>query len=441
MNLPSTFLLVRNACRCFSVVALLAFAGQEAFAAEPAHDTSLEAIVSTVLARNPELQSYAAEVDAMRGQRRQVGAWKNPEVTVSGGQRKVYDYGQGVNNQGYTFDVSLQQTFEFPGKGTLRKAVADRNVQLAQLGLEQFQLSLAGQVRHLAFKHKLASQSLAVAETVQGRSTELINLLKNRQAAGSAPYLEMRVLQGALVELRQNMAELAQEREESRIQLNSLLGQPSEQALPLNFNPKLPSKIPAVREVVNAGLMHNLQLRMRLMELERAQDEISVARLAVAPDFQIGPFFSRQDARQGEAGAKTGEKETNVGLSLTMALPLWNQNQGNVATARARETQAEALTAEARRKIEAEIAARLRSYQIARAQYEEAPLETLEQLQAAAELADRQYRQGVIPVQLFLEVQRSWINAQRGYYNALQRGWDNLLDLQLLTGGSVTFTP
>ncbi len=441
MNQRLHFLRLQNVCRCFGAAMLLALAVQGAVAVETRQHDLLEAMVSTVLERNTELQSYAAEVDAMRGQRRQAGAWKNPEVTVSGGARAFYDYGQNVTNKGHVVDVSVQQTFEFPGKGSLRKAIAERNIQLAQLGLEQFKLSLAGQVRHLALKHHVVSESLMAAQEVQSRSAALIALLKDRPAAGSAPYLEMRVLEGTLMELRQNMAELAQEREESRIQLNSLLGLPLEQPLSLNLNSELPSQIPPLQDWLTAGLLKNFQLRIRLVELDRAQDEISAAKLAAAPDFQIGPFFSRQDARQEEAGVKSGEKETNVGLSLTMALPLWNQNQGNVDAARARQQQTQALAADARRKVEAEIAARMRAYQIARAQCGEAPLETVRQLQAAAELADRQYRQSVIPVQLFLETQRAWLNAQRGRSSALERGWANLLDLQLLTGGSVKFTP
>jgi hypothetical protein len=53
-------------------------------------------------------------------------------------------------------------------------------------------------------------------------------------------------------------------------------------------------------------------LKIRQRELERSNRELTAARLDVAPDFAIGPFFSRDVA---------GDTEQNVGAMISAQFP------------------------------------------------------------------------------------------------------------------------
>src|SRR5262245_6509474 len=110
-----------------------------AAAASPAEEKkptpmSLAALVAQAIADNPELNFYRAEIGAAAGERKATGAWANPEVTGELGRKRTT--GPGLSAEGTAWSVSVSQTFEWPGRVSLRKAIADRQVKLAEVGLE-----------------------------------------------------------------------------------------------------------------------------------------------------------------------------------------------------------------------------------------------------------------------------------------------------------------
>lgn len=395
-----------------------------------APEWTVEDLVRRALEHNAELRFYEAEVGAAQGKRTQAGLWKNPEFSGEYGERRIKDSSGRLQDEGTTRSFSLAQTFEFPGKGSLRKAIAAKDIELAELGLGQFRRVLEGKVRSLVVRYQGASANADAADEIHERSAGLVKLLQSRPMAGTRQLLELRVIEGSLMEIQQASKEFVLEREEARIELNALLGFPAGQPLKIK-TPLRPPQSPMadLNTLVLAGLSGNLPLKIRTVELEKAVKEVSAARLEAAPDFVIGPFFSRDQA---------GEREENIGGTLSVTLPLWNWNQGNIAASRARRDQADALLLEARRRVEAEIARRYRAYALTRQQLERIPESVIGNLREAADLADRQYRTGAVDVQLFLEVQREFLNAQKIRHAAVSDAWNHWLDLGLLTGGSGT---
>ena len=60
--------------------------------------------------------------------------------------------GGGPTAEGVAWSVSVRQTFEWPGRIPLRKAIANQQIQLAELGFAQFKAALAARTRSLAFR-------------------------------------------------------------------------------------------------------------------------------------------------------------------------------------------------------------------------------------------------------------------------------------------------
>lgn len=416
---------------CSWLVAALPLAAGDPPADSP--ELRIDHLVEKALNHNAELRFYEAEVAAAKGIRTQSGLWRNPEFSGDYGSRRVTD-GTGVlQGDGYTRSFTVTQTFEFPGKGSLRKAIANKDIELAEMGLRQFRRALEGQIRSLAVQYAAARANADAAAEITERSTGLVKLLRERPAAGTLQLLELRVIEGSLLELQQSAKDFIQAREEARIELNSLLGLPVSQPLKIQSVLELPRpQISSLNQLVLAGLSNNLPLKARTLELEKAVKQVSAAKLEVAPDFAVGPFFSQD---------KAGDNEENFGASISMTLPLWNWNQGNIATAKARQAQADALLLDARRKVEAEIARRYRAYELNRRQLEQISDAAIGDIRDASDLADRQYRTGAVGVQLFLEVQRSFLNTQKIRNDAVLEAWRSLLDLELLTGGATTAAP
>lgn len=389
---------------------------------------SIDALVSMALANNAELKSFEAEVAVARGQRTQAGFFKNPEVSFEFGGREVRDSENILQGNGTTLSVSVMQTFEFPGKGTLRKAIANKNIEIAELGLEQFRLSLAGQVRVLAYEHLAAVAEAQAAEAVYKQSNELASQLNSQANFGARLQIEIRLVQASLIELGEAIKDASLRREETRTQLNSLLGRP--QNLPLRISASLtpPTKRLDDTALVFAAQSNNPLLKIRQKELERSARELTSTRLDIAPDFSIGPFFSRDVA---------GDTEQNIGGAISASVPIWDWNIGNIQSAKARSAMAEALRVKAERETEAQILSRLKAYELTRRQLGMIPSGLLQNIQEASTLADTQFRNGSIGAQLYLDTQSAYLNSLRISQKAVLDAWRTLLDLNLLTGGKL----
>src|SRR6185436_16843620 len=100
-----------------------------------------EALVDETLKANPEMEFYRAELMAAKAGRKVAGLWANPELSGSVGQKTSREQSSGLNAEGVAWSVSLVQPFEWPGRIGLRKAIANRDVELAELGLERFRMA------------------------------------------------------------------------------------------------------------------------------------------------------------------------------------------------------------------------------------------------------------------------------------------------------------
>lgn len=407
-----------------ALAALVLLAGLTARAEEP---LTIDRLVALALAQNAELRSCEAALDAARGQRTQAAAFRNPEVSVEIGGREVRDSENVLQGNGTTLRLALMQTIEFPGKGTLRKAIADRDVEIAALALDQFRLALAGRVRLLALEYLAARAEARAASAVLDRGSALAAQLGDTADYGASLRIEAGLLRAALVGLGASLRSASLRAEEARTRLNALTGRP--QSLPLRISSPLappPARRLDASSLVLDAQNHNPLLQIRRRELARASHELAASRLAVAPDFAIGPFFSRDSA---------GDVEQDLGGAVSATLPLWDWNLGAIRSARARQDAAASLRVQAERETEAAILSTLRAYELARGELSRLPPRLADDLAEVSSLAATRYRNGSIGAQLYLDAQSASLDALRTAHEATLDAWRALLDLDLLTGG------
>ena len=103
--------------------------------------TTLEALVAEALEKNPELKFYEAEITAAKAGRKTAGLLGNPELSGGIGQKRVSS--GALADEGTAWSVSVVQPFEWPGRLGLRKAIANRDIELAELGYARFKIALA----------------------------------------------------------------------------------------------------------------------------------------------------------------------------------------------------------------------------------------------------------------------------------------------------------
>ncbi len=393
---------------------------------KPSAPITLDALVAQALAENPELKFYEAEIAAAKGERKAAGAWANPEIAGELGRKRARG---DVSAEGTAWAVSVQQSFEWPGRVSLRKAIADRQVQLADAGLDQFRAALAAEVRKRAFALFTAQRRAEATREVSGRGEELVATLVQREPAGVTPLLETRAIEASVIKLRREASEAAQEAQSALYELNQLRGLPIQMQLviadvTLNF-----ADLPGVEELLRRAGRGNFTLRQREIELAQQGFKVRLSENEAWPAITLGPQFSHE---------KAGEKETVAGVGVSLPLPLWNRNTGNVEAAKARELQAQTSLRLSQREIERKIREQAAAYELHRKEMTRWNPKVAEQLREAAALADRHYRLGAVPLATYLEVQSSYLEALEAIYATQADALNAQAEIELLTGAKLS---
>jgi cobalt-zinc-cadmium efflux system outer membrane protein len=384
---------------------------------------AMDGLVADVLAHNPELNFYRAEIAAAKGERRLAGTLANPEVSTQLGRKTVR--GGGTSDEGVAWSVSVQQSFEWPGRLPLRKAIANHQIKLAELGYGQFKAALAGKARTLAYNLFAAQKKAVVAREVADRFQALREVLVQRDPAGLTPVLETRIIESTEVTLHRKASDESLERQSALLELNQLRGQPWDQSLRITESDLAFTSPPEMDALIAAARTNNFDLQMRQAELEQQGFKVSLAKSERYPALSAGPYFSQERA---------GDRENIIGVGVSIPLPLWNRNKGNIETARARELQAQTSLYVTQREIERKVAEQMLRYQVKLSEMSRWRPDSVEQFREAATLADRHYRLGAVPIATYVELQKQYLEAVEALLDTKRDALDAGQQLQVLTG-------
>ena len=394
-----------------------------------APETTIDALVAEALARNRELNFYVAEIAAAQGERRTAAQWSYPELSTNVGGIHYNDLNGNSLGTGPAWSLSATQRFEYPGRIALRKAIADRQIALAELGLENFRIALTNKVRTAAHRVLIARQRGEAAHEVSARLGDLLSVLEQRPPAGVVPMIDMRVIQASTIVQERRGAEAARDAAVATYELNQLRG--ANMSAPLTLVRQSPDKdvdlapIPETHVLLTWARVKNFEFRGRIVELEQNGFKVRLALNERWPAFTLGPYTR---------GERAVDQQLEGGIAFAMPLPFWNANRGNIATAKARQEQAQISLTVTWREIERKIVAAANAYRVQREQLQKRRPEALHELRDATVLADENYRAGALPITTYVELQKEYLDATDALLSAQADALAGRDELELLTG-------
>ena len=376
-------------------------------------------LVDEALRQNPELKFYEAEIAAAKGNRKNAGAWPNPELNGDVGRMRM------THDDGVAWSVSVMQPFEWPGRLGLRKAIANRDIELAELGLERFRVALAARVRSAGYTVFAAQRKASTVQEVAERLRLLRDVLVQRDAAGITPLLETRVIEAMDISMQRKASEANVQKQMAMFELNQLRGS-SPTNVSMMAEPDLSFQTLDDVDALRAWAQtNNFELRMRVAELAQSGLRVSLAKNERFPTWSIGPMYSEE---------RLGDQERMVGVGVSLPLPLWNRNSGNIAAANAKQLQAETALHVAQREVDRKVAEAAARYKVKLEEINKWRVDSIEHFRQAADLADRHYRLGAVPVTTYIDLQREYLEAVEALLDTRKEALDAWQELQLLTG-------
>lgn len=295
----------------------LLFTASLVSAAEPAL-LSLNQAIGKAVALSPRLASAEAGIDAARGERQQAALYPNPEL--SGTVEDVLGSGPYEDFDQAESAIGLMQPLELGGKRSARRAVAAASEELSVLeavsvrrDLERDVVTTYALAAAAAERQKLAQRKLATAE-------ETLRAVQGRVEAGREAQLQQEKANVALTSAR-----IARNRADSELMTAkralSMLwaGEESNFTLDTAWFRTLGDK-PLAPEDAD-GLS---QSRLRAEE-RRSHAQLAAAKADAFPDVGVSAAAKRFP----------DDDDTAYTFGLSVPLPLFNRNQGNIARARA----------------------------------------------------------------------------------------------------------
>ena len=390
-----------------------------------ADSVSVTSLVQKALATHPELRYYEAQIDVAQGDKTKAGEIKNPDLMTGVGNWRVRDLATNKVSDGPTWAVQLTQTFEWPGRLSLRKAIAQKDIELALLGLEQFRAALAGRVRTISWKMLAAQEKTRATEEVAKRFSTLAEVLLQRDPAGAAPRLEALIIQANALTLGSEATLARNELEAARFELNQLLGEKAEHPLELRRENLILNPPPALESLLTEARKKNFDLRARILDVEQQGYAVQLAQNERWPSITVVPYIQRQT---------NSTRETQVGIGFSIPLPLWNRNKGTIDSNKAKEVQAEVMLTAQMRQLERDVASQASHYRLHVEELVKWPSDTLESFRKAAAEADEHYRLGALPLATYTELQRQYIDSVSAVLASQLGAVDARLQLEQLTG-------
>lgn len=407
------------------LLALAGVARAQSAPDEAATAVSLSTLVSEITANNPERQFYQEEIAAAKAGVRLSSRLSDPELSFDLGQERLKNSAGVKIDDGAVWSVSVMQTFEWPGRLSLRKAIANRQVELAELGVARFENALTARARTLAFGLYAANAKAAAIREVSDRFSALKGTFLARDPAGITPLLETRVIEASELALQRRATEAELAVQAALIELNQLRGAAVDAPLRVAAPALSFASLPATTDLLAAAREKNFDYRMRLVELEQQGFAVSLARNERYPGIKVGPFLSRDNV---------GESETIVGLGLSVPMPVTGRAGAAVEVANARRRQAEVAALVALRELDREVITSAQAFATKLTESRRWAPDSVQKFREAADLADRHYRTGAVPIATYVELQNSYLDAVEALLDTQSETLAAGLKVKQLTG-------
>ncbi|MBM0281547.1 MULTISPECIES: TolC family protein [Pseudomonas] len=397
-----------------SGVLLLASAALQDAAAAESRVLSLDNALASAFANNPELAAARWEIDIAQGGRQQAGLIPNPVLSWDA---------EDTRRSSRTTTVKLSQTLELGGKRGARIDVASRAQDAAALELERQRNQLRADVIAAFYgalraqeRSDLAGRSLALAE--RG-----LTVAKGRVSAGKASPVEATRAQVQLSEVRLELSRAEMDRANAYRQLATVTGAAttdfSAVAEPASGLPSLPPSAQLL-----ARLQQTTELRLAEMQVVQREASLGLEKAQRIPDLDIS-VGSQYDA-------SVRERVNLVGVS--MPIPLFNRNQGNVLSAARRADQARDLRNAAELRLRTETRQALDQWSTASNEVQSFNQVILPAAQNAVDTATRGFEMGKFNFIEVLDAQRTLISARTQYIAAVAQSTDAWVRIERIYG-------
>jgi len=376
----------------------------------------LKSAIQLLLSQSPQVRIELAQLGIADAQRLQAELISNPHLSI--GALKPEDGGR------WQLDVGLSQPLLELFTRPLRRQLADDNLLSVQLRLQSRLQTLIAQTGDAYYDAIAARQHLQVQQQMLDATLARQQLANSLYRAGNMSENSFLYYDNELRRVQQQVKKRQRKAQKKQFELLNLLGMDSYHAITLpNQLPVLPAEKFSHSDLLELAKNDRLDMKITAQQLAQLENRRNLIRKENGwRDMSIGINVEREF-----------DGATNVGPEIEFALPIFNRNQGKLATIDAQTTKTQAQLAQALLDADTEIAQALNQMQSAR--------EQLDLITASLQVAEKRVTLSNREVNFMLgspfellSIKRQEIQLAHDYTNELANYWQARTQLELAIG-------
>ncbi|MDP2072367.1 TolC family protein [Methylotenera sp.] len=399
----------------FLLLAVLstALSGQLAYAVE---NITLDEATALALRANPDIAVVLRGREIESAQVLQAASRPNP--TLSG---QVED----LRSQNRIATIAISQQLETAGKRDKRMAVADANLAIADAEIGIAQAETSAKAYAVFYQVLAAQQAQTLAQELLQIATQSKETTSKRVLAGKVSPVEETKAKVAEAGLKIDLANANQQLATAKQRLASLWAKGNSQTdyIAVGELEKL-SSIPTLSDLM-AQLPDSPRLKKASLAIMQKQTLSAIEQSKKTPDVTVSLGARRNE----ELGGIT---QAVIGLSIP--IPVFDNNQGNLQGARAREFQSIDEKAALQNQLQTELAGAYARRQLqveAGSMYQQ---DILQGAQSAYEAARKGFEFGKFSFLEVLDAQRTLFQAKTQFIQTLALARQAEADIQSILG-------
>jgi cobalt-zinc-cadmium efflux system outer membrane protein len=375
---------------------------------------SLAQALDAASAQNPELAAVGREIGMAEGERLQAGLIPNPELSW-----EVED----TRRDSRTTTLMLSQPLELGGKRRARVDVAEAGQLIARLALERQRNVLRAEVIQAYHAALRAQTALELAQQSQTLTERGVRVVEGRVKAGQSSPVEATRAQVQLAQAQAAVRRAQSARSIAWQALARLTGSAEAGFERLDDNTLSPGPAPEVENLL-AKVEQTAEWRLAAAQIERSEASLGSEKAQRIPNLTVslGSQYSREER----------ERVNLIGLS--MPLPLFDRNQGNVLAAARRADQARDLRNAVALRLRSDTRSAVQQWATAMGEVQAYDRTILPSAQQAVDTATRGFETGKFAFIEVLDAQRTLIEARGLYLDALAQAVDAKAQVERLYG-------
>ncbi|KTB69286.1 type I secretion protein TolC [Pseudomonas fluorescens] len=387
--------------------------------AAQAQTLTLDSALQTAFANNPDLAAAQWDIDIAQGDRQQAGLLPNPVLSLDA---------EDTRRNSRTTSIKLSQTLELGGKRGARIDVASRAQDAAALTLEQRRNTLRADVIDNYYGALRAQERLDLAQRSMAVAERGLGVANGRVTAGKASPVEATRAQVQLSEMRLELNRAQVGLTDAYRRLAASTGSAGADFQAVATQPQSTPPLPPLAQLLTR-LEQTTELRLAELNILQTEASVGLEKAQRIPDLDVS-IGSQYDA-------SVRERVNLVGVS--MPIPLFNRNQGNVLAATRRADQARDLRNAAELRLRTETRQALDLWQTANTEVRAFNQQILPAAQSAVDSATRGFEMGKFSFLDVLDAQRTLIAARTQYLTATAQATDAWVRIERIYGDLARF--